>query len=136
MKPRSSKRFSTCSVGVRAAVRAFLRTSKPPKRADAAAAEEATIVDVKAAAAGEPKGLEGDYGAIALLLLLYTLQGVPMGLAGSVPLSEFIGSDEWFGAWDLNLGLTLLILNDSAIGLTDNGDDFQVIGSVGISRAW
>jgi PAT family acetyl-CoA transporter-like MFS transporter 1 len=26
-------------------------------------------------------GLKGDYGSIALLLLLYTLQGVPMGRA-------------------------------------------------------
>ena len=30
--------------------------------------------------------LHGDRGSIALLLLLYTLQGVPMGLAASVPL--------------------------------------------------
>jgi PAT family acetyl-CoA transporter-like MFS transporter 1 len=30
--------------------------------------------------------LRGDYANIALLLLLYTLQGVPMGLAASVPL--------------------------------------------------
>ena len=29
-------------------------------------------------------GLRGDYGSIALLLLLYTLQGVPMGLSASV----------------------------------------------------
>lgn len=29
-------------------------------------------------------GLKGDYGSIALLLLLYTLQGVPMGLSASV----------------------------------------------------
>ena len=34
----------------------------------------------------EAKGLSGDWGAIMLLLLLYTLQGVPMGLAGSVPM--------------------------------------------------
>ena len=30
--------------------------------------------------------LRGDYGNVALLLLLYTLQGVPMGLAAAVPL--------------------------------------------------
>lgn len=34
----------------------------------------------------EAQGLTGDYTAIALLMLLYTLQGVPMGLAGSVPM--------------------------------------------------
>lgn len=31
-------------------------------------------------------GLAGDWGSIALLSLLYTLQGIPMGLSGSVPL--------------------------------------------------
>ena len=35
-------------------------------------------------AAEEPFSLDGDRGALALLLLLYTLQGVPMGLASSV----------------------------------------------------
>jgi hypothetical protein len=38
---------------------------------------------------GEPshwRDLQGDYGNIALLLLLYTLQGVPMGLGASIPL--------------------------------------------------
>ena len=35
-------------------------------------------------AADEPFSLDGDRGALALLLLLYTLQGVPMGLASSV----------------------------------------------------
>lgn len=29
--------------------------------------------------------LQGDMGSICLLLLLYTLQGVPMGLSGSIP---------------------------------------------------
>ena len=32
----------------------------------------------------EAMDLTGDYGNLALLLLLYTLQGVPMGLANSV----------------------------------------------------
>jgi PAT family acetyl-CoA transporter-like MFS transporter 1 len=31
-----------------------------------------------------PFSLDGDRGSLALLLLLYTLQGVPMGLASSV----------------------------------------------------
>ena len=33
-----------------------------------------------------PTGLKGDWGSIALLLLLYTLQGIPMGLGGSLPM--------------------------------------------------
>ena len=37
-----------------------------------------------AAAADAAFSLEGDRGSLALLLLLYTLQGVPMGLASSV----------------------------------------------------
>lgn len=32
------------------------------------------------------EGLKGDYGALALLMLLYTLQGIPMGLSGSIAL--------------------------------------------------
>jgi len=32
------------------------------------------------------RGLAGDWGSIALLSLLYTLQGIPMGLSGSIPL--------------------------------------------------
>ena len=32
------------------------------------------------------KGLQGDWTAIMLLLLLYTLQGIPMGLGASLPL--------------------------------------------------
>ena len=31
------------------------------------------------------RGLEGDRAAVGLLMLLYTLQGIPMGLGGSVP---------------------------------------------------
>ena len=34
----------------------------------------------------KPTGLTGDWPAIMLLLLLYTLQGVPMGLGASVPM--------------------------------------------------
>ena len=40
----------------------------------------------QAQSAGLWTDLRGDYGSVALLLLLYTLQGVPMGLAASVPL--------------------------------------------------
>ena len=32
------------------------------------------------------RGLVGDRGSIALLLFLYVLQGIPLGLAGSIPL--------------------------------------------------
>ncbi|XP_077998439.1 acetyl-coenzyme A transporter 1-like [Glandiceps talaboti] len=32
------------------------------------------------------RGLEGDHGNIALLLFLYVLQGIPLGLAGSIPM--------------------------------------------------
>ena len=35
--------------------------------------------------AQQDEGLRGDWPAIALLMLLYTLQGIPMGLSGSVP---------------------------------------------------
>jgi hypothetical protein len=59
-----------------------------------------------------------------------------VGLAGSIPMSELIGTDEYFGAWDLSVGITLLILNDD-VQLTDNStDDFAVYGSIGLSRSW
>ena len=31
-------------------------------------------------------GLQGDYGNVALLFLLYVLQGIPLGMAGSIPM--------------------------------------------------
>lgn len=62
-----------------------------------------------------------------------------VGLAGSIPLSELIGTDEYVGAWDLSVGVTVLFLN-SDVALTDNADDssdnMQVYGTVGISRSW
>lgn len=62
-----------------------------------------------------------------------------VGLVGSIPLSELIGSDEYVGAWDLTVGVTVLFLN-SDVALTDNADDssdnMQVYGTVGISRSW
>lgn len=33
-----------------------------------------------------PRGLEGDYSNVALLMFLYVLQGIPLGVAGSVPM--------------------------------------------------
>ena len=72
---------------------------------------------------------------------------ISIGLAGSVPMSELIGTDEYFGAWDLSVGVTLLLLNSdvsagagNGFGQVDNaddtGDNFQFIASVGISREW
>lgn len=62
-----------------------------------------------------------------------------VGLVGSIPLSELIGSNEYFGAWKLNAGVTVLFLN-SDVDLTDNKDDtsdnMQVYGTFGISRNW
>ena len=68
-----------------------------------------------------------------------------VGLVGSIPLSELIGSDEYVGAWDLSVGVTVLFLNSDVTGSgtfaqVDNADDtsdnYQIIGSVGISRSW
>ncbi|MGB0768394.1 MAG: TorF family putative porin [Phycisphaeraceae bacterium] len=63
-----------------------------------------------------------------------------IGLAGSIPLSELLGTDEYVGAWDLSVGVTLLLLNADIPGQVDNadntGDNFQVVGTVGISRGW
>jgi hypothetical protein len=62
-----------------------------------------------------------------------------VGLVGSIPLSELIGTDEYVGAWDLSVGVTALFLN-SDVALTDNAsdssDNFQIYGTVGISRSW
>lgn len=60
---------------------------------------------------------------------------VKTGLAGSIALSELIGYEDWFGAWDLNLGLDLYFLNGDA-GLEDSGSEFQAVGKIGISRTW
>ncbi|XP_060080506.1 acetyl-coenzyme A transporter 1-like [Ylistrum balloti] len=35
---------------------------------------------------GKDQGLKGDYSNIALLMLLYILQGIPLGLGGSIPM--------------------------------------------------
>ena len=67
------------------------RSSKSPARRSKSPVRS---VDVESPPVrGEPKdagkkksGLAGDYGALALLLFLYTLQGIPMGLSASLPL--------------------------------------------------
>lgn len=62
-----------------------------------------------------------------------------VGVVGTIPMSELIGSDEYVGAWDLSVGVTVLFLN-SDVPLTDNFDDnsdnIQFVGTVGISRSW
>lgn len=66
-----------------------------------------------------------------------TLGFVSVALAGSIPMSELIGSDEWFGAWDLSVGLSLLFIGSDLDGvITDNGNEFQIIGSAGLARSW
>ena len=62
-----------------------------------------------------------------------------VGLVGSIPMSELIGSDEYFGAWDLSVGFTVLFLNSDVIMTDDTGgssNNVQYVGSVGISRSW
>lgn len=76
-----------------------------------------------------------------------------VGLAGSIQLSELIGTDEYFGAWSLNVGVTFYLLNadldssgpggaPSGLGTvqSDNRDDYSdnyaLVGTVGISREW
>jgi PAT family acetyl-CoA transporter-like MFS transporter 1 len=54
-----------------------------PKDVEAAAAAPS---DAEPPVAKQASDLQGDWGAIALLLLLYTLQGVPLGLSGSLPM--------------------------------------------------
>lgn len=62
-----------------------------------------------------------------------------VGLMGTIPLSEVIGTENWLGAWDLTAGVMCYFLN-SDIALTDdfNGssDNFQLVAKVGISREW
>lgn len=61
-----------------------------------------------------------------------------IGVVGSVPMSEYLGSDEYVGAWDLTLGLSAVIQNGEIDGqISDNGGrEVQVIGMVGLSRDW
>ena len=60
----------------------------PPKDVDALESGSPVAEDKKGRKIGKDKtpetGLKGDYEAIALLMLLYTLQGIPMGLSGSM----------------------------------------------------
>ena len=82
----------------RSARAATSRRSRPPsepplatqqfdeENASASALVEGSAIDDKyEKAAQQQSGLAGDWGAIGLLMLLYTLQGIPMGLSGSIP---------------------------------------------------
>ena len=53
---------------------------------DSMDAEMAEVSVSSGSRPSEPKKKPNDAASIALLLLLYTLQGVPMGLSGSMPL--------------------------------------------------
>ncbi|MEM9881384.1 MAG: TorF family putative porin [Planctomycetota bacterium] len=51
-----------------------------------------------------------------------------VGVAAGMPL-DFIPSD--YGTWSASAGLDLFFVNDDA-GLLDDGDDFEIVGKVGV----
>jgi hypothetical protein len=55
------------------------------------------------------------------------------GLVLSTPLS-FIPPQ--FGAWEAHAGVTFIFLGNSAENLTDDGEDFEAIGTFGISMSY
>jgi len=63
-----------------------------------------------------------------------------VGLQGSIAMANLIGYDQWFGAWDLNAGVTLYLLNSDVAGIskstTDENDNYQFVLNVGVSRDW
>ena len=65
-------------------MRAAAKFSPTADSAEGGGGSSADGDDDKNAKAAE-QGLRGDWAAIGLLMLLYTLQGIPMGLSGSVP---------------------------------------------------
>mmetsp|Transcript_16032 Transcript_16032/g.48961 ORF Transcript_16032/g.48961 Transcript_16032/m.48961 type:complete len:453 (-) Transcript_16032:315-1673(-) len=81
--------MDTLRVRVRARVGAMAAEIRRRREPAAATEEPAAEKDAAAAGAGhaEGKGLNimKDFGSLLLLLLLYTLQGIPMGLSGSIP---------------------------------------------------
>lgn len=62
-----------------------------------------------------------------------------IGLMGTIPMSELIGTEEYVGAWDLTAGFTVYFLN-SQVAMTDDtnntSDNMQFVASVGLSRSW
>ena len=73
----------SANVGMTFRARTMDEEVEPAMGGGGAASNEADSDDDEGAKKG---GLEGDYFNVAILLLLYTLQGVPMGLSASVPL--------------------------------------------------
>lgn len=58
-----------------------------------------------------------------------------VGLVGTIPLEELIGTSEYLGAWDLSAGVRVVFMNGDINGvISDNSSDVQFIGTVGISR--
>jgi len=53
---------------------------------DTTMANTDTELDKKKSESEEKANLEGDYNNVALLLLLYILQGIPLGMAASIPM--------------------------------------------------
>lgn len=64
---------------------------------------------------------------------------ISIGLEGTIAMKDLIGTDEWFGAWDLTAGVTLFLLNNDvalAQNPTDDNDNYQFVLSLGLSREW
>ncbi|XP_003218269.1 acetyl-coenzyme A transporter 1 [Anolis carolinensis] len=57
-----------------------------PAEAGAGGDREALLGEPNASPLGHPQGYRAELGSILLLLFLYVLQGIPLGLAGSIPL--------------------------------------------------
>ncbi|XP_053246316.1 acetyl-coenzyme A transporter 1 [Podarcis raffonei] len=55
-------------------------------RAEVADDREALLQEPSVTPLGTPRGYRAELGSILLLLFLYVLQGIPLGLAGSIPL--------------------------------------------------
>lgn len=64
---------------------------------------------------------------------------VSVGLMGTIPMSELLGTETFIGAWDLTAGVTIYLLNSNAI-LTDDvsnkSNNMQFVATVGLSREW
>ncbi len=62
-----------------------------------------------------------------------TIGFLSIGAIFSTPLN-FIPSE--FGSWEATAGLVALLLNDDHVGFDDNGEDFQVIATFGLSMSY
>lgn len=65
---------------------------------------------------------------------------VSVGAIASVPMSDLIGTDEYFGAWDLSGGVVMYFMNSDVGGISPNtaneGDNYQLVVTAGLSRDW